>query len=149
MYKNNSGFSLIELMITVAIIGVLASIAYPSYQESIKKSKRSEAKSELLRFSGAAEREYIKNGSYATTTTSSSNAEGDPVGTVFTANAEAAKHFDFKIKYQTVPPSFVLYAKPKGSMANDGPFLLKSTGEKGWAKNAANTVADAAYTSDW
>jgi type IV pilus assembly protein PilE len=43
----SSGFTLIELMIVVAIIGIIAGIAYPSYMESVRKSNRSDAKAEL------------------------------------------------------------------------------------------------------
>lgn len=45
---NNKGFTLIELMIVVAVVGILASIAYPSYQESILKAKRGDAMAGLL-----------------------------------------------------------------------------------------------------
>ena len=45
--------------------------------------------------------------------------------------------------------TYVLYAKPKGVQAGDGPFLLRSSGQQGWAEKAANNSADAAYTSDW
>lgn len=41
--RHQPGFTLIELMITVAVIGILAAIAYPSYQDSLRKSRRSDA----------------------------------------------------------------------------------------------------------
>lgn len=47
MIKNNKGFSLVELMVVVAIIGILAAIAVPNYQRFTAKSKQSEAKSNL------------------------------------------------------------------------------------------------------
>ncbi|MBT5967504.1 MAG: prepilin-type N-terminal cleavage/methylation domain-containing protein, partial [Gammaproteobacteria bacterium] len=50
------GFTIIELMITVAIIGILASIAYPSYQESVYKSRRADGKGALLGLANAMER---------------------------------------------------------------------------------------------
>lgn len=46
--KTVIGFTLVEVMITVAIIGIIAALAYPSYMDSIRKSNRSEAKVELM-----------------------------------------------------------------------------------------------------
>lgn len=45
--RKNSGFTLIELMIVVAIIGIIAGIAIPSYMESVQRSNRTDAKTEL------------------------------------------------------------------------------------------------------
>jgi len=59
------GFTLIELMITVAIIGILSSIAVPSYMSYVTKSKRTEAKTELLRIAQLQESYYVQNLSYA------------------------------------------------------------------------------------
>ena len=66
--KNNYGFTLVELMIVVAIIGVMSAIAYPSYTSYMKKSGRADAKVGLARIADKQERYYLQNNTYATTT---------------------------------------------------------------------------------
>ncbi len=58
------GFTLIELMIVVVIVAILASIALPSYQEQVRKSRRADAKAALMELSGFMERFYAANGRY-------------------------------------------------------------------------------------
>lgn len=66
MKKNKyKGFSLIELMITVAILGILSSIAVPSYMQYVRETKRTEAKTEMLRIAQLQESYYVQNLSYA------------------------------------------------------------------------------------
>ena len=62
----NKGFTLIELMIVVAIIGVLASIAYPSYQDYVLRAKRADAKAGLLNLQLAQEKYRANCIQYAT-----------------------------------------------------------------------------------
>lgn len=62
--KSIRGFTLIEMMVVVAIVGILASIAYPSYIEQIAKGKRSQAKVQLLAAQQWMERFYSENYRY-------------------------------------------------------------------------------------
>lgn len=73
------GFTLIELMITIAIIGVIVSIALPSYQESVARSRRSEVKTVLLEASQWMERFYSENFRY------DQNTAGTAIANVFPA----------------------------------------------------------------
>jgi type IV pilus assembly protein PilE len=59
------GFTLIELMVVVAVIAILASIALPSYQESVRKSRRAQAKADLVEYAQLAERFRTVNNRYA------------------------------------------------------------------------------------
>lgn len=85
-----AGFSLIELMVSIAIIAIISSIAYPSYMSYIRKSRRAEAISNLLQMQNLLEEYYSQNNSYPnlitavpgiTTTTSNYNYTYTP-GTV-------------------------------------------------------------------
>lgn len=63
------GFSLIELMIVVAIMGVLVAIAIPAYTDSIRQSNRAEAKAELVQVASEQERFFSSNNTYSTDAT--------------------------------------------------------------------------------
>ncbi|MCK5918140.1 MAG: type IV pilin protein [Cocleimonas sp.] len=76
-YKNKQeGFSLIEVMITVAILGIISSIAYPSYMKQVQKSKRTPAKVELMRIAQLQESFYVQNLTYAKTLSGNTAAGG-------------------------------------------------------------------------
>lgn len=64
MSKISKGFTLIELMIVVAILGIIAAFAIPSYQRSIERTKRADATAALIGFASALERRFTENNHY-------------------------------------------------------------------------------------
>ncbi len=64
----NSGFTLIEMVVVVAIVAILTMIAYPSFMQSVRKSKRTDAQTALTRASNNLERFFGTNGTYTTDT---------------------------------------------------------------------------------
>ncbi len=76
------GFSLLELMIALVVVGVLASIAYPSYQNSVRKSRRAEAVTALSALQQAQERWRGNNAAYTTTlaNTAAANTAANGLG---------------------------------------------------------------------
>jgi type IV pilus assembly protein PilE len=62
--RKSEGFTLIELMIAVAILGILASIALPSYQEHVRTTRRTDARDALVNAAQRLERQYTSNNAY-------------------------------------------------------------------------------------
>lgn len=73
-----NGFTLIELLIVIAIVGILAGVAYPSYMQHILKSKRTEAQTALLDIANRQEMYYLDHHTYATDLNSQLGLGADP-----------------------------------------------------------------------
>jgi type IV pilus assembly protein PilE len=75
-----TGFTLIELMVTVAIVGILATIAATSYNSQVVKSRRTDARSALLDIAGREEKLYSTTNAYGNTAASVGYSTLNPVG---------------------------------------------------------------------
>ena len=62
--NRQQAFTLIELMIAVAIVGVLAAVAYPTYQNSVQKSRRADAQAALVELAGFMEQKFTEYNTY-------------------------------------------------------------------------------------
>lgn len=93
MMKNARGFTLIELMIVVAIVGILASVAYPAYTESILKGRRAQARTALLELMQQQERYMTQFNCYLAFT---NNANLSPTATG-TCGGVAPSSVPFKV----------------------------------------------------
>lgn len=61
---SEGGFTLIELMVVVAVVAILAAIAYPSFQDAVRKSKRGQAKADMVEYAQLAERFHSVQNTY-------------------------------------------------------------------------------------
>lgn len=131
--SRSGGFTLIELMIVVVVIGILAAIAYPSYQEHVRKARRADAQTALLELAQFMERHYTANGKYLT-------AANAAPGLPFSAAPKdgTTKYYDLSFSGAPTASSYTLSAVPKGAMAGDtcGTLTLSNTGAKGQATGA-------------
>ncbi|MDO9313458.1 MAG: type IV pilin protein [Burkholderiaceae bacterium] len=137
------GFTLIELMITVAIVGVLAGIAYPSYREYIDRSRRSEAQGFLMEAAQWMERFYAENYRYDQNTANTAVAELFAEQRFTRSPRDGAASYTLGIQDVTAT-TFVVRATRTGSMAADkcGNFEITSTGIR--RVNGATVSADQA-----
>ena len=126
--KTLQGFTLLELMIVVAIIGILAAIAYPSYQDSVRKSRRADARAVLLEAVQFMERRYTENltGGYA----------GVTLPTTLQASPKdgSTKYYNITLT-NLAANTFTLNAAPTGAQSSDvcGTLTLTNAGVKGQA----------------
>jgi len=128
MLKNTNGFTLIELMIVVAIIGVLAAIAYPSYQSYVIKTKRVDMMTEMQNIASEIESRKLAQGRYSNALVTGLGGDypnqGTALYTVTIGNVTGVSGTDLTSKWQ-------ITATPKsGQMANDGTLTLNYQGIK-------------------
>ena len=133
MRMRTRGFTLIELMIVVAIIAIIATLGFPAYQDSVRKGKRAEAKSRLLHIAQLQERNFTQNNTYTT------NIAGllGIAGTVYSSDTnDTGSGYQITVAAaagSTIAESFVLTATRQAAMAGDatcGNLTLAHTGQK-------------------
>jgi len=133
----NKGFTLIELMIVVAIIGILVSVVLPGYRNYILEGQRSDMQGKLLSIADLQERYYIDNFSYADDM--KKLGFNVPDGSAYTYEYQGIDAFTVKVELcvgaqypdnPAITRCYILDAKSKGDQADDGDLLLDSRGRQ-------------------
>jgi type IV pilus assembly protein PilE len=141
MQKYKKGFTLIELMIVVAIVGILAAVAYPSYLEHIKKARRAEAKALLIQIGNREQQFYMDSRGFEAVADMTSLAAS---GLRITPEPKVAENYGLTITVpNSVPPSFSATLTPLSGSQMDGDYSysLSSQGVKTQTKDSVTENA--------
>lgn len=154
--KKQVGFTLIELMVVVAIVAILAAVAFPSYQDSVRKTRRADAKEALTSAAALQERYFFTHNAYASTVgeLGLTGFSTDGHYTIGFANPENMDTSQVTCKSgSTVYPCFRMSAQVKSPGPQDadvscGIFLISHTGKKQSLKKGGSVGTPADFTTD-
>ncbi|MGB5734634.1 MAG: type IV pilin protein [Thiohalocapsa sp.] len=147
--RGQPGFTLIELLVTMAVIAILAAIAYPTYTHQIAKARRAEIQAELMALAQFMERVYTETGCY------NPGTDGDcGVGTGAAPDISAAddhsEYYRIAFSGEVTASSFLLQATPVEGTAQaaDGLLRINQIGQRFWDENNDGDLDDA-DEDDW
>jgi type IV pilus assembly protein PilE len=142
-----AGVTLIELMVVVIILGILAAIAYPSYIDHVRKTRRADCEGALIALGEAMERHFTENGNYCGAGSAAAAASSDCTGsnnsgtpTVYASTCPldgpatgATTYYNLSIENNVTKTTYTVDATPAGDQTNDpcGTLTLDQTGQRG------------------
>lgn len=138
--KKSTGFTLIELMVTVAIVGILAAVALPAYNQYIARGKRAEARAAILQAEGWLERFNTENNAYVNNAASNANTVFDTRYTSVPAGGAANYTFSLAVTSTT----YTITLAPTGSMASDkcSSYIKNNVGSLAISSSATLALSD-------
>lgn len=121
---NQLGFNLVELILVVAIIGIIAAIGTPVYKNHVATAKRSAAQAALLEIANIMERQRLQEGAY---------------GQVDMSQFHDVKEYNITTRFDA--KGFTVHATPSKTMTGDGRLYINHLGRRCWNKLDTDTAS--------
>jgi len=142
MHMKSQGFTLIEIMMVVMIIGILAAIAMPSYKQYTIRNNRTAVQAEMMQVANALERYRAQQLTYKNAVIGTATTGKFSVYSSLVYPATGVTLYDLNLTVAANNISWVLTAKPVSSSVQKGNGILQldSTGKKCWDKASDTAV---------
>ncbi len=137
MQSRTAGFTLVELLITLVVIGILVGIALPSYRQYVIRSNRVDATSSLLRLAANQERFYLQNNTYS----------ADLADLGFPGGGTVDGHYILAIN-DADAAGFEIQATPAGSQVTDVDCPIMSIDARGFRYGGKGPIGEATNDPD-
>ncbi len=127
------GFTLIEVMIVVAIVGILAAVAWPSYKQHVVRAARVQAQAELLDLASLQEKIFLNSNGYSASVTAAYNgSSAGGLGRTSGMTNDGRYALTLSVDGATPPQTFVLTATPAsgGTQVGDGTISVSESGSR-------------------
>lgn len=140
--QNQQGFTLMELMVVVAVVALLSSIAIPAYQKTVISSNRSSAQGDLQGMAAGMAAYRSQNFTY----------KDAVLDNVFKNKSSAPYDYSFSTgATNTDGQTFIIYAKPKSGtrQSGDGALGIDQAGNRCWKKGSDSSCTPGASGEEW
>jgi len=142
------GFTLVELMIVVVIVGILAGIAIPNYQAHVRKANRKDAMGALQGLAQAMERHYAEGNTYIGAAGSKGSPTANGAPWVFSAKSPIDGKAMYNLTINADIDAFTLRATPVAGtpQESDGFIELNSAGQRSWDRDNSGSFSSSEHS---